>query len=266
MARHRHQSSVESVLEFSPPFPLAPHQKNKAQILLHNFIRHYGLEQIVQKGYKPAKLIQATHDRVACQDTFLRFFFLFIYVKPSDLKESNVDADFSAALSYVESFIEDPTNVKAAIEDFAEYIMDNFLLPLRASSAKTPQATPRSLSSIQTPTPNGTRQRVSVLRQSCLVRDRHRCVVSRKFDLVEARKRTEQHGGNSEDDEGNLLMNESRGGFQYLEIAHILPHCLTTIAPGEPELVGSRWATSSPFTNRTLERVQKERASHPGYV
>ncbi|QQK45928.1 hypothetical protein Pdw03_0826 [Penicillium digitatum] len=43
-------------------------------------------------------------------------------------------------------------------EKFAEYIVENFLLPLRASSVKTPQPTPTSLSSLQSSTPTGTRQ------------------------------------------------------------------------------------------------------------
>lgn len=69
------------------------------------------------------------------------------------------------------------------------------------------------------------------------MRDRHRCVISRKFDIVEARKRTKRSGDDCEDDDGKLLKNESPGAFQYLEVAHILPHCLTTIGAGEAELV-----------------------------
>ncbi|TPR11171.1 Berberine and berberine like family protein [Aspergillus niger] len=126
--------------------------------------------------------------------------------------------------------------IKGALESFAENIVDNFLLPLRASSSKTPQVTPAALSLSQTPTPLGTRQRVSVLRKDCLVRDHHRCVISRKFDIVEARKRNAEDGDNCKDDNGNLLSSSSRGEFQYLEVAHILPYSLTTLAQGESEL------------------------------
>ena len=90
---------------------------------------------------------------------------------------------------------------------------------------------------MQTPAPTGTRQRISILRQSCLVRDRHRCVISRKFEIVEARKRADQHGDDCEDDDENPLRNEARGGFQYLEVAHIVPHSLRTVAPGETDLI-----------------------------
>lgn len=110
---------------------------------------------------------------------------------------------------------------------------------MRASSVKTPQVTPTSLSLSQTPTQLGTKQRVSILRKACLVRDHHRCVISRKFDIVEARKRFQENGGDAKDDDGNLLSNEPPGWFQHLEVAHILPHSLTTIGQGESELV--RW-------------------------
>lgn len=111
------------------------------------------------------------------------------------------------------------------------------MITVRASSVKTPQPTPASLSAIQTSTPSGTPYRVSILRKSCLVRDRYRCVISRKFDKSEARKRFEQYGEDCKDDEGIELKNESSDRFQFLEVAHILPHCLTTVSSGDADLV-----------------------------
>ncbi|GAA92346.1 hypothetical protein AKAW_10460 [Aspergillus luchuensis IFO 4308] len=185
-------------------------------------------------------------ERVISKDTFLRFFFSYIYENLKATVET-ADNDMAAALSYFESFAGDGSmdasksmRIKSALESFAEYIVDNFLLPLRASSVKTPQATPTALSLSQTPTQVGTRQRVSALRKACLVRYHHRCVISRKFDIVEARKRSAEDRDNCKDDDGNLLSSEARGGFQYLEVAHILPHSLTTVAQGESELSESK--------------------------
>ena len=70
------------------------------------------------------------------------------------------------------------------------------------------------------------------------MRDRHRCVVSRKFDRAEARKRFNMDREKCADDDGRLLQDESSDQFQYLEVAHILPHCLTTVASGDLDLVG----------------------------
>lgn len=75
MTQHRHQSSLESVLDFLSLFFLTPPQNQKAAALLDKLIWYYGLEQTVQKGYKPAILIQETYRRVASRNTFLRFFF-----------------------------------------------------------------------------------------------------------------------------------------------------------------------------------------------
>nr|XP_001389594.2 hypothetical protein ANI_1_3130014 [Aspergillus niger CBS 513.88] len=181
-------------------------------------------------------------ERVTSKDNFLEIFFSYMYESYKAAGETG-EINITVALSYFESFTGDqsidPSKsmfIKGALESFAENIVDNFLLPLRASSSKTPQVTPAALSLSQTPTPLGTRQRVSVLRKDCLVRDHHRCVISRKFDIVEARKRNAEDGDNCKDDNGNLLSSSSRGEFQYLEVAHILPYSLTTLAQGESEL------------------------------
>ncbi|KAL2755592.1 hypothetical protein ACRALDRAFT_1076854 [Sodiomyces alcalophilus JCM 7366] len=65
--------------------------------------------------------------------------------------------------------------------------------------------------------------RVAALRGTSLVRDRHRCVISRAFDAEEAEKRMDSEGeANTKDDDGNLLS----GPYGYLEVAHIIPHSL----------------------------------------
>ncbi|PTU23451.1 hypothetical protein P175DRAFT_0556093 [Aspergillus ochraceoroseus IBT 24754] len=84
--------------------------------------------------------------------------------------------------------------------------------------------------------PVSSRQRISTLRQSCLVRDHYRCVISRNFDWREAERRFEQDGEDCKDDDGNLLRDESNNRFQFLEVAHILPHSLTAVSSGETDL------------------------------
>nr|XP_001390780.2 hypothetical protein ANI_1_264044 [Aspergillus niger CBS 513.88]XP_001395751.2 hypothetical protein ANI_1_824104 [Aspergillus niger CBS 513.88] len=241
---HRHQSSLEKVLNFSKPFSLPPHQSQSAANLLQVLIQCYGPERSARKGYKPAALIKATYEHVVAKDTFLTFFFSSIYEnlcsQPADL----IDSDITIVLTFFDNFTswspDEKNKAKSAIEEFADYIIENFLLPLRASSVKTPQPTPASLSAIQTSTPSGTPYRVSILRKSCLVRDRYRCVISRKFDKSEARKRFEQYGEDCKDDEGIELKNESSDRFQFLEVAHILPHCLTTVSSGDADLSDSK--------------------------
>ncbi|KAL7921110.1 hypothetical protein ACQKWADRAFT_131008 [Trichoderma austrokoningii] len=65
------------------------------------------------------------------------------------------------------------------------------------------------------------------------IRDRHRCVISRKFDSAEARSRVQKYGQDARDDDANLL----RDNIDFVEVAHILPHSLTEFEPGSSELV-----------------------------
>ncbi|QSS55924.1 hypothetical protein I7I53_03944 [Histoplasma capsulatum var. duboisii H88] len=228
MALHQHQSSLEKVLEFSQSFSLTAQQHRAATTLFRYLIQHYGLEQTIQPGYKSAALIQATFEHVTSKDAFLLFLFSHIYKNLCSGVANPIDSDITVVLSFFDGFSSwdqnQKQNANGAIESFAEYIVENFLLPLRASSVKTPQPTPTSSSSIHASTPTGTTQRVSILRQSCLVRDHHRCVVSRKFDKNEAGKRWKQDGEDCKDDDRNPLKNESSDRFQYLEvhICHIV--------------------------------------------
>lgn len=79
----------------------------------------------------------------------------------------------------------------------------------------------------------GTPERVASLRGDCLVRDRHRCVISRDFDYEEGRNRLRTAGEEAKDDDGNSLATDPK--FSHLEVAHILPHSLTT--GNDPQLV-----------------------------
>lgn len=108
---------------------------------------------------------------------------------------------------------------------------------MKASTKKTPQPSPASHSAVlnllgqeSTTTPPfvGTPERVSALRGACLVRDRHRCVITRRFDKKEAAERLRAAGSRgipAQDDDGNPLDNGV--DFEHLEVAHILPHSLT---------------------------------------
>lgn len=70
----------------------------------------------------------------------------------------------------------------------------------------------------------GTPERLSVLRGNCLIRDRHRCAITRVFDNAEMRDRWRQQQP-AGDDDGNPL--DSNDEYGNLEVAHILPHALT---------------------------------------
>ncbi|EKJ70355.1 hypothetical protein FPSE_09572 [Fusarium pseudograminearum CS3096] len=76
---------------------------------------------------------------------------------------------------------------------------------------------------------SGTPERLASLRGTCLLRDRYRCVISRKFDAAEAERRFQKYGENNAMDQDGVPLADPGQEFDYLEVAHILPHSLTSL-------------------------------------
>src|SRR5947208_1922750 len=134
---HRHQSSLEGVIDLSSPQPLEPDQRDRATRIFNQIVAHFEPSQAEDKGYKRVTLIRAAHEYTLNRDNFLHCFF----------------------------------------------------------------------------------------------RDGHRCVIYQKFDIRDAMKRVKRDKNNAKDDDGRLLINE-REAPEYLEVAHILPHSLMSLAAG----------------------------------
>ena len=105
---------------------------------------------------------------------------------------------------------------------------------MKASGRKTPQPSPaihsavlRAQGDVETQGYIGTPDQLATLRQLCLERDHHRCVVSQRFDQSEAIIRFGRDGEDAQDDDGNFLRQET--SFEILEVAHILPHSLMKV-------------------------------------
>lgn len=96
-------------------------------------VRHYGPEKTVRKGYRPAALIQATLGHVTSPDTFMTFFLSYIYEELCSEEGHAVDIDITHALVFFEGFSswepEQINKLHEGLEKFAEYIVENFLLP-----------------------------------------------------------------------------------------------------------------------------------------
>lgn len=117
------------------------------------------------------------------------------------------------------------------------FVFATLYLLVKAAGAKTPQPSPTRLSVNQESQESvGTPYRVSSLRERCLRRDRYRCVISRRFDQSEASRRQKSDGNEAKDDEGCLLKSEE--DFEFLEVAHILPHSLMSLDLKAGQLVG----------------------------
>ncbi|PGG97452.1 hypothetical protein GX51_07315 [Blastomyces parvus] len=217
MARHRPQAPLENIINFSGPQPLAADQRARAKARFYSVVNHFRAAEASDAPYSCSLLVRYMYE-YSCtelsQDTFLRTFF------------ESMGLDIAA--EHDPDFEHEENQLSGNLASFADFLLDNFFIPLKASGQRTAQPSPAHLSAIQRaqgryhedlPTPD----RISYLRGACLIRDHHRCVISRQFDLREATIRVEKPGDSVQDDEGNLL----RGPYVYLEVSHIIPHSLT---------------------------------------
>ncbi|KAK3372428.1 hypothetical protein B0H63DRAFT_496921 [Podospora didyma] len=216
---------------------------NPLASVIYHIVRHLesqspvGTRRQRDAPYSCPLFVRYTYEYTRSQesrDVFLRTFFQSIRLS---LEEDEVDLGNEQV----------ETGLRSALFDFADYLLDNFFLPCmligRYSSLdwphlkKTPKPSPAYHSAIQRAQGAGslqgsvgTPERVSALRGACLVRDRHRCVISRRFDFDEALERIETHGDGARDDDG-VLFSEDTSPMITLEVAHILPHSLTKADP-----------------------------------
>ncbi|KAM5445468.1 hypothetical protein MaudCBS49596_007452 [Microsporum audouinii] len=220
MAGHRHQSSLERVVNFSALDSLSAEVRSQATCRFYSIVEYCRAEELATGSrltYSHALLIRCTYEysrSEASKDRFLRAFFESMRMDIAIGK----DPDFTSQ----------GNQLRENLTVFAEFLLDNFFIPLKASGRRTPQPSPAHLSVFERiqgaheyiPTP----ERISALRRACLVRDHHRCVISRRFDRNEAVSRLERLGDDAKDDDGNQLLGEE---FDILEVAHIIPHSLT---------------------------------------
>ncbi|KPM42283.1 hypothetical protein AK830_g4280 [Neonectria ditissima] len=212
-----HQSSLEGVINFSAEPPLGADQRTHAKGRFYYIVEHFeAANSSTSSRYSRPRLVHLTYDYAISEesrDNFLRAFFRAMALSI----DGEEDIDFE--------------DLRSPFFGFADYLLDNFFLPLKASTKRTPQPSPAYHSAVQRAQGgdfqgfSGTPDRVSALRGACLIRDRHRCVISRKFDLEEAANRMQRDGDDARDDDGNLLL-EDANPVDVLEVAHILPHSL----------------------------------------
>ncbi|QSS65890.1 hypothetical protein I7I51_06741 [Histoplasma capsulatum] len=216
---HRHQASLEDIINCSQLGRLTTDERSRARGALNDIIDHVANHVGSKGGYSRHLLVRHTYEYSRSEmskDTFLRVFFNIMGLDISSSEDINTD----------------DSQIRQKFIDFADMLLEQFFVPLKANGKITPQPSPAQLSAMQSVRSpheiSGTLDRVSYLRALCLARDKHRCVISRVFDSQEEIKRTNQHGADARDDEGNLLSNEVT--LAVLQVAHILPHSLTKMS------------------------------------
>ncbi|GAP82346.1 hypothetical protein SAMD00023353_12300090 [Rosellinia necatrix] len=225
-SHHRHTTSLEAIINFTPNSdpPLTDELRRVAQNKFENICQY--VDELPSEGYSRSELVRQTYKHARSeksQDIFLHFVFQAI--------ELPIDG-------------EEPFDVRSAgskLVEFAECLFNYFFLPLKASAKKTPQPSPAFSAAIQKfqghcgQEYTGTESRLSLLRSECLQRDRHRCVISRRFHFSEylSRKNNrDKYPRGAEDDDGVLVLNHGSPKPALLEVAHILPRSLVKLKEG----------------------------------
>ncbi|OJD19120.1 hypothetical protein AJ78_00906 [Emergomyces pasteurianus Ep9510] len=179
---------MESIINFSVQSSLEAQQRDEAKRRFYSIIEKFtALKDGINGGYNRCLLVQYTYEyslSVESKDMFLY---------------GNEDIDFSD--KHLEK------QLREAFIDFADYLLNNFFFLLQ-----------RTLEGEQEFT--GTPDRISSLRGACLIQDRHRCVISRKFDF----KKT----AIARNDDGALLKADLQA-FETLKVMYILLHSLMKI-------------------------------------
>ncbi|KAE8356841.1 hypothetical protein BDV28DRAFT_126299 [Aspergillus coremiiformis] len=219
--------------------PVKPEDNGAAPRLFDSIISHFEPLQTTKNGFKPVTLIRLLKEEVSDTDGFLQLFFPFIeHYLDNDSNETDLARILPRLHSMAPWSTKDNHGIGACLIEFANFLMNNFFIPLKALAAKTNQPTPASLSHSQHSDAGiGTLQRISTLRRDCLVRDRHRCIITQKFDLLEGADREKKDGPDFKDDDGKLLRLEG-DEMAVLEVAHIIPHSLMLLTniDGEQKL------------------------------
>ncbi|KAM5471086.1 hypothetical protein MauCBS54593_003424 [Microsporum audouinii] len=262
-SHHRHQSSLEEVLDFTTPCISAAEQ-SQAQTVINALINHCEALQS-STPYKKVTLVRLTYEECRSVDLFLRQIFTYFDGLYCSSDDTAIQPCFVRGLARYDGFSsQSPETQKreaeSAMNSFAEYLFDNFFLPMRAAGSKTPQASAASLSAPAIDHVVGTPARLSTLRRDCLIRDHHRCVVTQQFDVTEAINRGERDPEPKDDE--NLPL---AGPFTRIEVAHIIPHSIMSSKTTNELSTAKKTALSilNMFDPGIIHQIEGTGSDHP---
>lgn len=125
---HRHQSSLEGILDFSATPPLEADQRLQARQRFYHIINHFEAypdsKNSSNNQYDRVKLVRLTYEHARSEESkgnFLRAFFQSMTLPIGGKGEDDIDfsdADLTAGL-------------RTSLFGFAEYLFDNFFLPCK---------------------------------------------------------------------------------------------------------------------------------------
>lgn len=136
---HRHQISLESVLDFSSTTTsLSADERSQATLIFHRIINYCSSHELLNisgdagRRYGRAKLVKLVHDYAisdAGRDNILRYFLTSMVMESTEVEgfprvlANLIDFD-NLDISKKESILE-------RVRDFADHLVDGFFLPCK---------------------------------------------------------------------------------------------------------------------------------------
>ena len=118
---HRHQSSLERVICFSPGPALEIGERSRAKQKFYRIITHFqGSDESCNSQYNRALLVRLTYEYARSEESqgiFLRAFFQAMALSI----DSENDLDFDS----------NEEDLRSALSCFVDYLLDNFFLPCK---------------------------------------------------------------------------------------------------------------------------------------
>ena len=117
MARHGDQASLEVIINFPGPIPLAADERARAKRQFYSIINHFNTEGS-DGSYRRPLLVRYTYEysrSELSQDTFLRAFF--------ECMSLDIAAEQDLGLDAKENQLRD------SLSSFAGFLLDNFFIP-----------------------------------------------------------------------------------------------------------------------------------------
>ena len=132
LPHHRHQSSLEGVIDFSSPQSLEPDQRNRATNIFNQIMARYKPCQTEGKGYKQITLLRVAHEAVISRDNFLSCYFLFVekdLCQGKDISELSLSQALSRYVNLGSWSREQKKKLQKSVTAFFDYLINNFFLP-----------------------------------------------------------------------------------------------------------------------------------------
>jgi len=136
---HRHQSSLEAILDFSPP-PLLPSQRTQGKETLTKLLAYYRQLPTIPspkskpKPYRPADLLELVYEHAISdlgQDNVLRYLLSSLLDGEVELQAGLHDLSHTLPLLVDFDSWNEPrkTRIAAQIEVIASHLINHFFLP-----------------------------------------------------------------------------------------------------------------------------------------